>query len=100
MSAQRIYTFGLVFPGETKELFIHGYTKNDFVTFCIFPRDVLFAGEEEPRPSQAVATMSEGDVAIHVDETIGHHLFVTSKTKSHFIAVDIYELKETVHNPS
>ncbi len=86
MPAQRVYRFDYIAPNSQAELFNHGWDVTDAVNYSI----VVYAGSGPGVPFPVGhATVTEGETRMHVNGTVGRHVYIRNNAPFNSCTVDV-----------
>jgi hypothetical protein len=90
------YRFNYIGPGQTIDLYLHGFSPDWFAAYCVTP----FRISSRPGAFFPQAELRVGPVSIAADGTIARKVFVTNQSVSNGApptpAVDLNVLIETL----
>lgn len=90
------YTFGLLEPGETAGVYLHGFSPNEVTVFEVH----AVASPSFPTAFHPSVDVDATNTGQHVDQTIYHTIYVTNVSTSNGAApkpvVSIYALSQAV----
>jgi hypothetical protein len=75
MSSDVVYHFTNIRPGSTVNLFVHGYTNRQAVSFCAVVYPQLLSGV-----AGGGIILRQGEVYRHVDGTVGRMVYIDNPT--------------------
>lgn len=92
MSAARVYRFDYIAPNGGNNVFIHGYSNNDAVSYSavVYPG----SGDGVPNPAGHM-TMTQGETFRHVDGTVARKVYVQNLAPFNSCTIDIVEMVES-----